>query len=149
MHPYNSWTAGQAPSSSWPQDPAPSILGALPYPAVSHATTLVTYHITSSGSHILNSRVIGSDGRTYFTISTDRDMPGYTVVKDAQDNPIALVEWKSPPLHVGDFNRTFLANVSKIQNSIAIQITSDAINQRLLESVIIAAMLLQCGRNID
>ncbi|KNZ80110.1 hypothetical protein J132_07398 [Termitomyces sp. J132] len=121
-------------------------------------------------------------------------MPGYTVVKDAQDNPIALVEWKSPPvieirgllpkqsisswlrlssdrsaramevrsvryiwaphnnsinLHVGDFNRTFLANVSKIQNSIAIQITSDAINQRLLESVIIAAMLLQCGRNID
>lgn len=99
MHPYNSWTeAGQGISSPWPQSPAPSILGALPYPTVSHATTLVTYYISSSGSHILNSRVIGPDGRTHYTISTDRDMTGYTTVKNSQDCPIALIEWKSSPV---------------------------------------------------
>ncbi|KAG6888285.1 hypothetical protein C0995_009399 [Termitomyces sp. Mi166 len=99
MHPYNSWTeTGQGGSSPWPQSPAPSILGALPYPTVSHATTLVTYYISASGSQILNSKVIGPDGRTHFTINTDRDMPGYTAVKNAQDSPIALIEWKSSPV---------------------------------------------------
>ncbi|KAG6854509.1 hypothetical protein C0991_006111 [Blastosporella zonata] len=199
-HPYDGWAeAGQGLSSPWPQTPAPSILGALPYPTVSHASSLVTYHISNFAPHVLNSKVVGPDGRMCFTISTDHDMPGYTTVKNAQGNAIALIEWKSSPiieirgllskqpvrswlrlssdrrpsfssarameihgvkyiwaphnqsinLHAGDFARTFLANVARTQNSIAIQITSDALQQKLLESIIIAAMLLQCGRNID
>ncbi|KAG6895578.1 hypothetical protein C0992_000540, partial [Termitomyces sp. T32_za158] len=99
MHPYNSWIeAGQGNSSPWPQSPAPSILGALPYPTISHASALVTYHVSPSGSHILNSRVIGPDGRTPYTINTDGDMPGYTAVKNSQNSPIALIEWKSSPV---------------------------------------------------
>ncbi|KAG6844477.1 hypothetical protein H0H87_006613 [Tephrocybe sp. NHM501043] len=194
-HPYDGWAeAGQGLSSPWPQTPAPSILGALPYPSVSYSSSLITYHITNFAPHILNSKVVGPDNRTCYTIRTDRDMPGYTAIKNTHDNAIALVEWKQSPvieirgllpkqsvhnwlrltsdrsarsmeirgvkyiwaphnqsinLHAGDFARTFLANVSRTQNSIAIQMTSDALQQKLLESIIIAAMLLQCGRNID
>ncbi|KAF8069102.1 hypothetical protein FPV67DRAFT_1105841 [Lyophyllum atratum] len=194
-HPYDGWAeSGQGQSSPWPANPPPSVLGALPYPTISYASSIVTYHITSFSPNVLNSKVVGPQGHVHFIIRTDNEMPGYTAIKNSQQSSIALIEWKSSPiieirnlltkqpvkswlrlthdrsarsmevrgvkylwaphnqsinLHAGDFARTFLANVSRTQTSIAIQITSDALQQRLLESVVIAALLLQCGRNID
>ncbi|KAF5379020.1 hypothetical protein D9615_006075 [Tricholomella constricta] len=194
-HPYDGWAeSGQGQSSRWASNPPPSVLGALPYPSVTYASNLVTYHITNFSPNVLNSKVVGPNGQVQFIIKTDNEVPGYTVIKDPQQNSIALVEWKSSPiveirgllakqpvrnwlslspdrsarsmevrgskyiwaphnqsinLHASDFARTFLANISRTQTSIAIQITSDALQQRLLESIIIAALLLQCGRNID
>ncbi|KAG6810776.1 hypothetical protein H0H92_010404, partial [Tricholoma furcatifolium] len=98
-HPYDRWTeSGNGASSPWPQTPEPSILGALPYPTVSYGSTLVTYKITNFAPHVLNSSVIGPDGRVCFAICTDEQMPGYTAIKNAQGNPIALIEWKSSPV---------------------------------------------------
>ncbi|GLB42172.1 hypothetical protein LshimejAT787_1101870 [Lyophyllum shimeji] len=194
-HPYDGWAvSGQGQSSPWPSNPPPSILGALPYPTVTYSSSLVTYHITDFAPNVLNSKVVDSRGRVHFIIRTDNEMPGYTAIQNAQQNSIALIEWKSSPtieirslltkqqvrnwlrlspdrsarsmevrgvkyiwaphnqsinLHASDYARSFLANVTRAPTSIAIQITSDALEQRLLESTVIAALLLQCGRNID
>lgn len=54
----------------------------------------------------------------------------------------------SSKLYAGTAGSTFLASVLRTQTSIAIQMTSDALQLQLNESIFIAALLLQCGRNI-
>lgn len=90
-HPYDGWAeAGQ-------NQVAPSVLGALPYPSTPSPPTLITYHMTAFAPTVLNSKVADSQGRVHFIITTDDEMPGYTVIKNSQNNSVALVEWKSPP----------------------------------------------------
>ncbi|RDB27907.1 hypothetical protein Hypma_002180 [Hypsizygus marmoreus] len=192
-HPYAGWAAGHG-QSLWPTSPPPSVLGALPYPTLPAPSNLMAFYITDFSPTILNSRVVGPQGQEYFTITTNNEMPGYTVVKNTEGASIALVEWKTPPmveirgllskrdiktwlplspdrssramevrrmryhwaphndsinLYSGVQAATFLASISRTRTSLVIQMTTDALQLQLLDSVVIAALLLQCGRNID
>lgn len=97
-HPYDGWaSSGHGQSSPWPGSPPPSVLGALPYPAAPTPSNLITYHITAFSPSVFNSKVAGPDGQVHFNITTDNEMPGYTVVKNMRNNSIALIEWRSSP----------------------------------------------------
>ncbi|KDR80189.1 hypothetical protein GALMADRAFT_62694 [Galerina marginata CBS 339.88] len=49
----------------------------------------------------------------------------------------------------GPRNPTFLARVTRANGAVTLDMTPDAIQLGLLDSVVAAAFLLQCGRNID
>ncbi|KAK0203600.1 hypothetical protein DFS33DRAFT_813659 [Desarmillaria ectypa] len=82
----------------WGQAPAPSLFGALPYPTPPVPANYVTFYLTSFNPSMLNCTVIGPQQCPYFNFVTDSNMPTYTVLKDAKDRSIALVEWQSHPL---------------------------------------------------
>ncbi|KAF9460041.1 hypothetical protein BDZ94DRAFT_1170561 [Collybia nuda] len=53
-------------------------------------------------------------------------------------------------LYVGEgHSATFLARVSRTKSSLAMELTPHASQLGLLNSIVVAAFLLQCGRNID
>ncbi|KAG7448707.1 uncharacterized protein BT62DRAFT_965229 [Guyanagaster necrorhizus] len=82
----------------WGQGPAPSMFGALPYPTPPGPANYVTFYLTSFNPSVLNCTVIGPQQRPFFAFITDSNMPTYTVLKDAKDRNIALVEWQPHPL---------------------------------------------------
>ncbi|KAF8962579.1 hypothetical protein BDZ97DRAFT_2021739 [Flammula alnicola] len=185
-HPFGSWSeAGQAPS----------IFGALPYPTDPEYSNLVTFYFTSFSPNILNCTVIGPQARVYYRIVTDNQMPGYTVIKNAEGKNVSLIEWQAHPMievrgllskqHVrtwlgltadkrsrtmtvrgmqytwaprdksinlyagGHRGPTFLARITRANGAITLDMTQDAIQLGLLDPIVAAALLLQCGRNID
>ncbi|KAJ7790201.1 hypothetical protein B0H14DRAFT_3570830 [Mycena olivaceomarginata] len=79
----------------------PSVFGALPYPtppSSRYAPNLTTFYLTSLNPGVLNCAVLGPHARLHYTVSTDANMPGYTVFKNALDKKsIALVEWTKHP----------------------------------------------------
>ncbi|KAF8633162.1 hypothetical protein AX17_004663 [Amanita inopinata Kibby_2008] len=56
---------------------------------------------------------------------------------------------KSVGLHAGGSTSTLLARITRSQGTIMLEMTSDAIQFGILDSVVTVAFLLQCGRNID
>ncbi|KAG5642364.1 hypothetical protein DXG03_002961 [Asterophora parasitica] len=98
-HPYDGWVeAGQGQSSIWPSNPAPSVLGALPYPTLTYSPSLFTYHITNFAPNIFNSQVVAPDGYVQLIVQTDKNNPGYTAIKNTKNSAIALIEWKASPI---------------------------------------------------
>ncbi|KAF8205283.1 hypothetical protein K438DRAFT_1579731 [Mycena galopus ATCC 62051] len=79
----------------------PSVFGALPYPTPpsSYMPNLTTFFFTALSPSVLNCAVVGPPGRSrlHYTISTDSNMAGYTVVKNAERKSIALIEWTNHP----------------------------------------------------
>ncbi|KAJ3535015.1 hypothetical protein NMY22_g6678 [Coprinellus aureogranulatus] len=101
-------------------------------------------------------------------------MPGYTVLKNAQGHNVSLVEWQNhsrrrnsrhgveaarkelvtsianPRLYAASTGApTFMARINRSNGAIVLEMTADAMQLGLLEPAITAALLLQCGRNID
>ncbi|TFK32345.1 hypothetical protein BDQ12DRAFT_617238 [Crucibulum laeve] len=196
-NPFGTWAeAGQGHSSNtvWGGGaPPPSVFGALPYPAAS--SNLVTFYFTSFSPDILNCSIVGPQGQTLYRVVTDNQMPGYTVIKNAEGRNISLIEWQAHPfieirgilpkqnvrnwlrlspdrasrtmdvrgmrymwspsdkaisLFAGSASHpTFLSKITRTHGNITLDMASDALQLGILDTVIAAALLLQCGRNID
>lgn len=93
MNPFDAWTNNASGSSS-----VPSVFGALPYPSDPAYANMVNFFFTSFNPNILNCTVVGAQNRPYFTIVTDSQMAGYTVIKNSSGNKVSLIEWQSRPM---------------------------------------------------
>ncbi|CAA7267291.1 unnamed protein product [Cyclocybe aegerita] len=195
-NPFDSWAEagqGQSVNNVWVggSGPAPSVFGALPYPS----SSLLTFYFTSFNPTIFNCTVIGPKSEVYYRIVTDNQMPGYTVIKNAKNENVSLIEWQAHPfieirgvlakqqvktwlgltgdrsargmtvrgmqyfwapsdksinLYAGGpKNKTFLARIMRGNGTITLEMTQDAYQLNLLHAIVSAALLLQCGRNID
>jgi hypothetical protein len=104
-NPYEGWSKTNSGHSNYSSGsasggPPPSIFGALPYPTPPNtrfAPNLTTLYLTSLSPSVLNCAVIGPHSRLHYSISTDSNMPGYTVVKNADRKSVALIEWTKQP----------------------------------------------------
>lgn len=91
MNPYGQqWQQGGA---------APSIFGALPSLPVSQAPRAiqadsVTFSFTNFKTTILNSTVLGPQGRTAYRIITEPAQPACTIIKDNESKTVAMVQWQ-------------------------------------------------------
>ncbi|KAF8893228.1 hypothetical protein CPB84DRAFT_1326676 [Gymnopilus junonius] len=186
-HPFGSWTeSGQGGSSVSPT------FGALPYPS-DPTCSYSSFYFSSFHPDVMNCVVVGPQGQQLYQVVTDKDVPGYTVIKKADGSNISLIEWKSRPLieirgllskqPVGTWlglsgdkramtvrdieynwaprgksinmyvgvpkNPILLVKITRKNGAIQLDMSSDAIQLGLLDSVVTAAFLLQCGRNID
>ncbi|KAJ7669505.1 hypothetical protein DFH06DRAFT_1038620 [Mycena polygramma] len=201
-NPFDAWhqSSGQSPYGATTSVPPPSVFGALPYPVppssqgYAAGPNLTTFYLTSLNPGVLNCAVIGPHSRLAYAISTDDNMPGYTVVKNAERKSIALIEWTRHPrveirgavpkqdtqawlkisrnqtyrtMTVRGFQYTlvpdnqyinlcssgttpqFLGRISRGDDTVVVEMTSDAIQLGLQDSTVVAAVLLQCGHNID
>lgn len=86
-NPFSSWSEGAASSSS--------VFGALPYPT--DPANLVAFYFTSFSPDIFNCAIVGPKAQKYFSIVTDSQMPGYTVIKNAEGRNVSLIEWQTHP----------------------------------------------------
>ncbi|KAJ6626699.1 hypothetical protein B0H10DRAFT_507207 [Mycena sp. CBHHK59/15] len=191
------WTNSANPnaSSSGNIPPQPSLFGALPYPSQASPPTFITFTFTSFNPTILTSIVTGPQSRTYFTVQTDSPTVGFTVLHNAGNQPMVIIEWlKHPVIEIRDIiskrptsqflalssdsrhrtmtarGKTFVwapdgnciclygpglgvpqifARVSRLEDSVVLEMTTEAIQIGLLEACATAALLLQSGRNID
>ncbi|KAJ6562121.1 hypothetical protein B0H19DRAFT_943011 [Mycena capillaripes] len=78
--------------------PQPSIFGALPYPTQNPPSMFVSFRFTSFSPTILNSTVMGPQGQTYFRVNTDIPTPGFTVITNAANQPMIIIEWSKHPV---------------------------------------------------
>ncbi|KAF7342248.1 hypothetical protein MVEN_01812800 [Mycena venus] len=191
INPYAIWSNSGGASN------VPSVHGALPFGADPPASNLIIFSFTAFNPSILNCTVIrGQSTYLHFAVTTDAAIPGYTAVNNADGKPIALIEWKEPPLveirnvfakqRVSDWlplsadasHRTMrvneqnyfwkpqktaiclypagkppselLARISRRQDgTVCLEITAAAITDGLLETCVVATVLLQCGHKID
>ena len=102
FHPFNSWSEagnGQSVSNAWNgAAQPPSVFGALPYPSDPNYSSMISFYFTSFNPNILNCSVVGPRAQTYYRIVTDNEMPGYTVIKNAEGRNVSLVEWQTHPM---------------------------------------------------
>lgn len=154
-----------------------------------------SFFFTSYNPNIFNCTIVGPKAQPAYQIVTDNNMPGYTVLKNAQGQNVSLIEWQTHPAieirgmvskqHIKNWLRlsqtrdsramevrgmkymwvprdktinlyaattgspTFMARINRANGAIVLEMTADAMQLGLLESAITAALLLQCGRNID
>ena len=99
-NPFDSWTsAGSGQSTGavlWDgTNPAPSVFGALPYPA--DPSSMHSFFFTSYNPNIFNCTIVGPKAQPAYQIVTDNSMPGYSVVKNVQGHNVSLVEWQAHP----------------------------------------------------
>ena len=91
MNPYGQqWQQGGA---------APSIFGALPSAPMPRAPNAmqadsVTFSFTNFKTTILNSTILGPQGRTAFRVVTEPAQPACTIVKDNESRTVAMVHWQ-------------------------------------------------------
>ncbi|KAJ7080166.1 hypothetical protein B0H15DRAFT_940636 [Mycena belliarum] len=79
--------------------PQPSIMGALPYPTLpGPPPTLLAFNFAAFNPSILNCTVTGPRERVYFRIATDAPMVGFTVFFNAENQPVAIIEWLESPV---------------------------------------------------
>lgn len=89
---------------SYPQDPTPSVYGALPSPFESNVVsgqpkdTKAAFKFTGFRPSIINCTVIGAQERVAFQVVTDANSPLYTLLKDSEGRGVALIEWQAQPL---------------------------------------------------
>ncbi|KAJ7913759.1 hypothetical protein B0H13DRAFT_2232254 [Mycena leptocephala] len=77
----------------------PSIFGALPFPSTQNPPSMfISFRFTSFSPTILNSTVVGPHARTHFTIDTDIQAPGFTIITDANNEPTVIIEWSKRPV---------------------------------------------------
>lgn len=89
----------QNPFSSWSSaSQSPSVYGAVPYSSPQAADSdMVSFQLTAFNPDLFNCTVIDSRKRPVYQFVTDRQNPGYTVLKSADGKNIALIEWQTPP----------------------------------------------------
>ncbi|KAJ7627932.1 hypothetical protein DFH06DRAFT_1102831 [Mycena polygramma] len=85
-----------APGSSGNPPPQPSIFGALPYPSRTSAPTFLAFRFACFKPTITNSTVTGPQSRVFFRATSPT--PGFSVIYDASDDPIIIVEWAEHPI---------------------------------------------------
>ncbi|KAJ7799853.1 hypothetical protein B0H13DRAFT_2501607, partial [Mycena leptocephala] len=77
----------------------PSIFGALPFASTENPPSMfISFRFTSFSPTIFNSTVVGPRARTHFTIDTDIQAPGFTIIIDANNEPIVIIEWSKQPV---------------------------------------------------
>ncbi|KAJ7064787.1 hypothetical protein C8F01DRAFT_983428 [Mycena amicta] len=200
LNPYSAWSqqSSASGSSSSSSSSSPSMYGALPYPnapGTNPAPNLATFHLTSFNPTILNCYVLGtSSAQIYYTVSTDSQMVGYTVIKTVDGRGVALVEWQKHPRvevrgavpkqdtrdwlklsrdktyrtmtirgvqykwipdkeYINLYSRgptaQFYGRISRGDNSVVLEVTGEAMQVGLLDGIVTAAVVLQCGQNFD
>ncbi|KAJ7089566.1 hypothetical protein C8R44DRAFT_648678 [Mycena epipterygia] len=94
------WTNTANPNAGHPGNtvPQPSIFGALPYPTPVSSPTFIPFRFTSFSPSLLDSTVIGPHSRTYFRVKTDVPTVGFTVIQDAANRPVIIIEWLKHPI---------------------------------------------------
>ncbi|KAJ6508125.1 hypothetical protein C8R45DRAFT_815015 [Mycena sanguinolenta] len=85
-------------SSSSNTVPQPSLFGALPFVTPNPIPMFVSFRFTSFSPSILNSTVMGPQGKTYFHVSTDVPKPGFTVITNSTNQPTIIIEWRKHPV---------------------------------------------------
>lgn len=91
MNPYGQgqWQQGGA---------APSIFGALPSASTTTAPNpiadSVTFTFTNFKTTILNSTIVGPQGRTVYRVVTETTAPACTIFKDNESRNVAMVQWQ-------------------------------------------------------
>jgi hypothetical protein len=94
MNPFGAWADNNTGGSS----STPSVFGALPYPSDPAYANMVNFFFTSFNPNILNCTIVGAQNRPYYTIVTDGQMAGYTVIKNSSGHKVSLIEWQSRPM---------------------------------------------------
>ncbi|KAJ6468250.1 hypothetical protein C8R45DRAFT_838113 [Mycena sanguinolenta] len=195
INPYATWSNSNVRSAV---PDVPSVHGALPFAAQSSSVSsnALIFYFTAFEPSILNCTVIGQNTFPYFKITTDASLSGYTVIKNTDGKPVALIEWKERPLveirnvfskqsvsnwlslsedashrimkvkgkryiwvpqnsticlyPAGKPNQELLARITRSEDgTVALEITSNAVTVGLLETCVVATVLLQCGHKID
>ncbi|KAI0760118.1 hypothetical protein C8Q74DRAFT_1220865 [Fomes fomentarius] len=91
MNPYGQgqWQQGGA---------APSIFGALPSASTTTAPNpiadSVTFTFTNFKTTVLNSTIVGPQGRTVYRVVTEATAPACTIFKDNESRNVAMVQWQ-------------------------------------------------------
>jgi hypothetical protein len=81
------------------RDGPPSVFGALPFFSSTplEPPTFLSFTFSDFQPDILNCAVTGPPhSRLYFRVSTDVPTMGFTVVRDAADQPVVIIEWAAP-----------------------------------------------------
>jgi hypothetical protein len=75
------------------------VFGALPYalPRTPSPPPFTTYRFVSETNSILNSVVLDPSSNRCYEVTTDPEMPDYSILKNAKGKSVALIEWKSHP----------------------------------------------------
>ncbi|KAJ7455550.1 hypothetical protein FB451DRAFT_643425 [Mycena latifolia] len=206
MNPFmQGWSASHTAHNAHPLPTwgtRPSVYGALPYhtgdPILQSDAALVTFTFTSFDATVLNSVLVGPDGRTYFYITTDPSAPKRercTVVADSNRGRVGIVTWGAQPtVGIDELGWTLqtshwlclspdqtcrnmvaggqqftwrpnggcielltlektapqlCARISQGPSGTILQLTPRAIQSRLLQVVVVSAVLLMSGRSID
>ncbi|KAJ7610308.1 hypothetical protein DFH06DRAFT_998435 [Mycena polygramma] len=93
----NTTAANTDYNASW--GTTPSIYGALPYPTPpSAAPNVITFAFLAPNGSVLNSVVNGPQSQTYFRVTTDSTTAGFSMVENAQQETIAMIEWRKHPV---------------------------------------------------
>ncbi|KAJ7663436.1 hypothetical protein B0H17DRAFT_1211688 [Mycena rosella] len=92
LNPFATWSAARTAPG------VPLLQGMLPVAPAHPAANLFFFHFMKAGPTILNSTVTGLNSYPYFSVTTDRSLPGYSAVTNPDGRVIALVEWKDRPL---------------------------------------------------
>lgn len=58
---------------------------------------MTSFFFTSYNPNIFNCTVVGPKAQPCYTIVTDDQMPGYTVVRDMEGKNVSLIEWQRQP----------------------------------------------------
>ncbi|KAJ6614596.1 hypothetical protein B0H10DRAFT_1803113 [Mycena sp. CBHHK59/15] len=80
-----------------PSSGASPLYGVLPY-VTSPTLTFLTFNFSSLDGTILDSEIVGPHSRTYFRVSTDSTTSGFSVIQNAKQESVALIEWKTHPV---------------------------------------------------
>ncbi|KAF8348546.1 hypothetical protein F5887DRAFT_1157016 [Amanita rubescens] len=175
FNPFSGWAETRKGMANESSVPPPSIFGALPYPAPSSNSLKLEF--TSFNPSVLNCTVLGTQGQVFYQVVTDPHNPGYTVLKNASGKNVALVEWQGPPargdsssrimdvrgihytwaphnktiqlIATGPSDSILLASIMRGTEAISLEVTPDAIQLGILDSIVTATFLLQSGRNVD
>lgn len=91
-HPFGSWSENSQGGSN-----VSPTFGALPYPSDPRCSC-TSFYFSSFNPDIMNCVVVGPQAQQLYRVVTDKNMPGYTVIKKADGSNLSLIEWKSHPL---------------------------------------------------
>ncbi|KAJ7117173.1 hypothetical protein C8R44DRAFT_739016 [Mycena epipterygia] len=125
-------------------------------------------------STLLDSIVFGPNSQLYFRVSTASRPLRYTAIHDSTNEAVTVIKWlKQPVIKIRDVitkravsqwlvlssDKKFIstgleapriyARIFRDDNSLALDLTTEAIKMGLLDVCVAAALVLQSGLNID
>jgi hypothetical protein len=101
MNPFSQgWSNGPPnPTNNASWGPSPSVYGALPYTAPPNsAPNVIGFAFLPSNGTVLNSIINGPKSQTYFRVTTDSTTAGFSMVQNARNETIAMIEWRKHPV---------------------------------------------------
>ncbi|EED85686.1 predicted protein [Postia placenta Mad-698-R] len=152
----NPFTAGGWGTSS---GNPPSIFGALPSVPVSSSAPRsiqadsVQYKLTNFNTTVLNCTVVGPQNHVVYRVVTNSGAPSSTMWKDNESRNVGMVTWQpNATLELYKLQSTaprVLARIARLQSSILLDMTPEAMQLGLLEPCVVATVIFTCGHNID